>query len=89
MDAVKQSKAQLLPVDSEHNAIFQSLPQPIQHNLGYADLEQNGVVSILLTGSGGPFRETPLRDLATMTPDQPAVIRTGRWDVKFPSIRLP
>ena len=70
MDAVKQSKAQLLPVDSEHNAIFQSLPQPIQHNLGYADLEQNGVVSILLTGSGGPFRETPLRDLATMTPDQ-------------------
>ncbi|XNM58336.1 hypothetical protein ACLK1S_01120 [Escherichia coli] len=64
MDAVKQSKAQLLPVDSEHNAIFQSLPQPIQHNLGYADLEQNGVVSILLTGSGGPFRETPLRDLA-------------------------
>ncbi|ETJ33555.1 hypothetical protein Q604_UNBC11994G0001, partial [human gut metagenome] len=53
MDAVKQSKAQLLPVDSEHNAIFQSLPQPIQHNLGYADLEQNGVVSILLTGSGG------------------------------------
>lgn len=50
MDAVKQSKAQLLPVDSEHNAIFQSLPQPIQHNLGYADLEQNGVVSILLTG---------------------------------------
>ena len=89
MDAVKQSKAQLLPVDSEHNTIFQSLPQPIQHNLGYADLEQNGVVSILLTGSGGPFRETPLRDLATMTPDQPAVIRTGRWDVKFPSIRLP
>lgn len=60
MDAVKQSKAQLLPVDSEHNAIFQSLPQPIQHNR-YADLEQNGVVSILLTGSGGPFRETPLR----------------------------
>ncbi len=34
MDAVKQSKAQLLPVDSEHNAIFQSLLQPIQHNLG-------------------------------------------------------
>lgn len=50
MDAVKQSKAQLLPVDSEHNAIFQSLPQPIQHNLGYADLEQNGVVSIYLPG---------------------------------------
>lgn len=57
MDEVKRSNARLLPVDSEHNAIFQSLPQSIQHNLGYADLEQNGVTSILLTGSGGPFRE--------------------------------
>ncbi|OXV42538.1 1-deoxy-D-xylulose-5-phosphate reductoisomerase, partial [Enterobacter kobei] len=63
MDAVKQRGARLLPVDSEHNAIFQSLPQPFQQNLGYADLEQNGVVSILLTGSGGPFRETPLSEL--------------------------
>ena len=79
MDAVKQSKAQLLPVDSEHNAIFQSLPQPIQHNLGYADLEQNGVVSILLTGSGGPFRETPLRDLVAMTPDQ--ACRHPNWSM--------
>ena len=70
MEAVKESGAQLLPVDSEHNAIFQSLPQPFQRNLGYADLEQNGVASILLTGSGGPFRETPLSELAAMTPDQ-------------------
>ena len=70
MDDVKRHKAQLLPVDSEHNAIFQSLPQPIQHNLGYADLEQNGVMSVLLTGSGGPFRQTPLRDLVSMPPDQ-------------------
>lgn len=60
MDEVKRSKARLLPVDSEHNAIFQSMPQPIQNDLGYAELEQNGVMSILLTGSGGPFRETPL-----------------------------
>ena len=43
MDAVKQRGARLLPVDSEHNAIFQSLPQPFQENLGYASLEQNGV----------------------------------------------
>ena len=70
MEAVKECGAQLLPVDSEHNAIFQSLPQPFQQNLGYADLEQNGVSSILLTGSGGPFRETPLSELASMTPDQ-------------------
>ena len=79
MDAVKQSKAQLLPVDSEHNAIFQSLPQPFQQNLGYADLEQNGVVSILLTGSGGPFRETPLSELSAMTPEQ--ACRHPNWSM--------
>lgn len=70
MDAVARSGAQLLPIDSEHNAIFQSLPETIQRNLGYADLEDNGVSSIILTGSGGPFRETPIGELATMSPDQ-------------------
>lgn len=79
MEAVKESGAQLLPVDSEHNAIFQSLPQPFQRNLGYADLEQNGVASILLTGSGGPFRETPLTELAAMTPDQ--ACRHPNWSM--------
>lgn len=79
MEAVKESRAQLLPVDSEHNAIFQSLPQPFQRNLGYADLEQNGVASILLTGSGGPFRETPLSELAAMTPDQ--ACRHPNWSM--------
>jgi 1-deoxy-D-xylulose-5-phosphate reductoisomerase len=79
MDAVKESGAQLLPVDSEHNAIFQSLPETIQQNLGYADLEQNGVSSILLTGSGGPFRETPMSELASMTPDQ--ACRHPNWSM--------
>lgn len=79
MEAVKHSGARLLPVDSEHNAIFQSMPETIQHNLGYADLEQNGVTSILLTGSGGPFRETALTELATMTPDQ--ACRHPNWSM--------
>ena len=79
MDAVKESGAQLLPVDSEHNAIFQSLPETIQQNLGYADLEQNGVSSILLTGSGGPFRETPISELVSMTPDQ--ACRHPNWSM--------
>ena len=70
MEAVQQYKAQLLPVDSEHNAIFQSLPASIQHQLGYADLRDNGIESVILTGSGGPFRDTPLQDLAAMSPDQ-------------------
>lgn len=70
MDAVQQSKSQLLPIDSEHNAIFQSLPERIQQQLGYASLEDNGVSRIVLTGSGGPFRELPMNDFATVTPDQ-------------------
>ncbi|MEQ9969877.1 1-deoxy-D-xylulose-5-phosphate reductoisomerase [Pectobacterium carotovorum] len=70
MDAVVQSGAQLLPIDSEHNAIFQSLPEQIQRQLGYASLSQHGVERIVLTGSGGPFRETPVSALADMTPDQ-------------------
>lgn len=79
MEAVQQSKARLLPVDSEHNAIFQSLPETIQHNLGYADLKENGVASILLTGSGGPFRETAIAELAAMTPDQ--ACRHPNWSM--------
>jgi len=70
MEAVRHHQAQLLPVDSEHNAIFQSLPASIQHQLGYADLRENGIESIILTGSGGPFRDTPLANLANMSPEQ-------------------
>ncbi|CAM3827028.1 1-deoxy-D-xylulose-5-phosphate reductoisomerase [Xenorhabdus thuongxuanensis] len=70
MDAVVQYKAQLLPIDSEHNAIFQSLPQGVQYNLGKADLKEHGISSIILTGSGGPFRKTPLEKLPTVTPDE-------------------
>ncbi|WP_434636341.1 1-deoxy-D-xylulose-5-phosphate reductoisomerase [Klebsiella sp. I138] len=79
MDAVQQHGAHLLPVDSEHNAIFQSMPVTVQHNLGYADLTQNGVSSILLTGSGGPFRETAIAELAAMTPDQ--ACRHPNWSM--------
>ncbi|PQQ28089.1 1-deoxy-D-xylulose-5-phosphate reductoisomerase [Photorhabdus luminescens] len=70
MDAVAQHNAQLLPIDSEHNAIFQSLPEVIQRNLGRGDLKQHGIANIILTGSGGPFRYTPLEQLAFVTPDQ-------------------
>ncbi|HDS1238106.1 1-deoxy-D-xylulose-5-phosphate reductoisomerase [Pluralibacter gergoviae] len=79
MEAVRECGARLLPVDSEHNAIFQSLPEPIQQQLGYASLEQHGVSSILLTGSGGPFREAPLASLRDMTPDQ--ACRHPNWSM--------
>ncbi len=65
LEAVQRSGARLLPIDSEHNAIFQCLPAHFERGLG-----QVGVQEILLTGSGGPFRELPLEDLAHVTPDQ-------------------
>ena len=65
MDAVRQNGATLLPIDSEHNAIFQALPRD------YAgDMAASGVRKILLTASGGPFRDTPLSELQQVTPEQ-------------------
>lgn len=64
IDTVEKSGAILLPIDSEHNAIFQCLPK------GYGPSEKCGVKKILLTASGGPFRSVPLTDLAAVTPDQ-------------------
>ncbi|MEY2631741.1 MAG: hypothetical protein RIR00_395 [Pseudomonadota bacterium] len=65
MAAVEAGGARLLPVDSEHNAIFQSLPADFQRGL-----RDNGVRRLLLTASGGPFRNTPLEALLQVTPDQ-------------------
>ncbi len=64
MDAVAAHGCTLLPIDSEHNAIFQCLPS--QHN----GLPGAGVERILLTASGGPFRTKPVAELAAVTPDQ-------------------
>lgn len=67
--AVAEHKATLLPIDSEHNAIFQCLPN---HRPDYLaeGLLSSGVNKILLTASGGPFRNTPLADLKNVTPEQ-------------------
>ena len=70
IDAASKSGAQVLPIDSEHNAIFQCLPVNAQEKVGYCDLASDGVSKILLTGSGGPFREYSLEDLAEVTPEQ-------------------
>jgi 1-deoxy-D-xylulose-5-phosphate reductoisomerase len=70
IDAVQQYGAELLPVDSEHNAIFQCLPEQAQTQLGFCDLEQQGISHILLTGSGGPFRYSDIASLADVTPEQ-------------------
>jgi 1-deoxy-D-xylulose-5-phosphate reductoisomerase len=67
--AVAENGAQLLPIDSEHNAIFQCLPRYNNHFL-QEGIEANGVRKILLTASGGPFRATPLVELPLVTPEQ-------------------
>ncbi len=67
--AVRQAGATLLPVDSEHNAIFQSM----------ADGNHGAVEKIVLTASGGPFRTTSLEDMARVTPE--AALRHPVWSM--------
>ncbi|BFM51037.1 1-deoxy-D-xylulose-5-phosphate reductoisomerase [Marinomonas sp. THO17] len=64
MDEVAQSQVMLLPIDSEHNAIYQSLPQ---HKAG---AHKQDVDKIILTASGGPFRTWSLDEMANVTPAQ-------------------
>ncbi len=79
IDALKQSNATLLPIDSEHNAIYQCLPWAEQQQVGECQLKDNGVNKLLLTGSGGPFRTYPLADFDTITPAQ--ACKHPNWDM--------
>ena len=74
MDEVRRSGALLLPIDSEHNAIFQCMPDGFTVGARPA-----GVRRIVLTASGGPFRETPLEQLAGVTPEQACA--HPNWDM--------
>lgn len=65
IDAVRDNGAELLPIDSEHNAIFQCMPPHRRGRLG-----ESGIRRILLTASGGPFRESTAEELAGVTPEQ-------------------
>ncbi|MBU3575292.1 1-deoxy-D-xylulose-5-phosphate reductoisomerase [Polynucleobacter sp. UK-Mo-2m-Kol15] len=66
MQAMKVGGGELLPIDSEHNAIFQCLPDRFTKNPS----DHLGVEELWLTASGGPFRDRPLADLVSITPDQ-------------------
>ncbi|MDH4273991.1 MAG: 1-deoxy-D-xylulose-5-phosphate reductoisomerase [Gammaproteobacteria bacterium] len=67
MDIAQRHGAKLLPIDSEHNAIFQCMPPVHEQAINWRSL---GVKKILLTASGGPFRKTPLEELRFMSPAQ-------------------
>ena len=74
MDTTREYKTELLPIDSEHNAIFQCMP--IQHQDGLAC---PGVRRIFLTGSGGPFRNTKIETLSEVTPE--SACTHPNWDM--------
>ncbi|MCP4040897.1 MAG: 1-deoxy-D-xylulose-5-phosphate reductoisomerase, partial [Gammaproteobacteria bacterium] len=65
MDAVRENGAELLPIDSEHNAIFQCMPAGFR-----CGLDTVGVKRILLTASGGPFRHRSSREMESVTPEE-------------------
>ncbi|RMD71153.1 MAG: 1-deoxy-D-xylulose-5-phosphate reductoisomerase [Gammaproteobacteria bacterium] len=74
MEEVERHGAELLPIDSEHNALFQCLPG------GFAgDLDKAGVRRLWLTASGGPFRDYPLESLSRVTPEQ--ACRHPNWEM--------
>ena len=75
IDAVAKHNAVLLPVDSEHNAIFQCLPEASHSH----QPSMKGVRKILLTGSGGPFRQLPISELSGVTPEQACA--HPNWDM--------
>lgn len=74
MQAVKQGGATLIPVDSEHNALWQAMPPGYQ-----AGDIPDGVCRLILTASGGPFRDTPLSEMANITPAQ--AIKHPNWSM--------
>ena len=69
MAAMVEGGGALLPIDSEHSAIFQSLPRGFACGRG-GELDRAGVRKLILTASGGPFRTTPVERLARVTPQQ-------------------
>ena len=74
MDAVRDNGAELLPIDSEHNAIFQCMPRDFNDGL-----DATGVTGIMLTASGGPFLTKPLQELDSVTPAEACA--HPNWDM--------
>jgi 1-deoxy-D-xylulose-5-phosphate reductoisomerase len=74
MAEVRRAGALLLPIDSEHNAVFQSMP----HNYS-GEMARGGIRRILLTASGGPFRTTPIDALTRVTPEQ--AVAHPKWSM--------
>ncbi|QCI24319.1 1-deoxy-D-xylulose-5-phosphate reductoisomerase [Buchnera aphidicola (Muscaphis stroyani)] len=70
MRALSKNNSKIIPIDSEHSAIFQVLPSKIQNSLGKCNLKNYGIKSVILTASGGPFYNSPFSELSSVTPKQ-------------------
>jgi len=79
--AIEHHGAQILPIDSEHNALFQALPSTLQQTslIDQQQAENSGVHSLVLTASGGPFRHFSTVELETVTPAQ--ACKHPNWDM--------
>ena len=74
-----ENNGTLIPVDSEHNAIFQVLP---------SQKDSQDIKKIILTASGGPFREFDIESLKNVTIDQALNHPTGKWEKRYQLIQL-
>src|SRR5699024_2459697 len=81
LDAVRSGGAQLLPIDSEHNAIYQCMPSELLGQV--TDSPHPAVKQLILTASGGPFRTVPLESLASGTPEQASLQPHGVMGTKI------
>lgn len=75
MQTARENHTKILPIDSEHNAIFQSLP----HDFQAGQFTQHGISSLILTASGGPFLHTDLNTFDSITPEQ--AIKHPNWSM--------
>ena len=81
-EAARQGGARVLPVDSEHNAVFQALPPDYFENglpPAALSLAKHGIRSLILTASGGPFLDTPLAEMEHITPAQ--AVKHPNWSM--------
>ena len=74
METARANRARVLPVDSEHNAVFQVLPRDYE-----AGLDAHGIDSIILTASGGPFLDKDLTEFDSITPEQ--AVKHPNWSM--------
>ena len=74
METARANRARVLPVDSEHNAVFQVLPRDYE-----AGLDTHGIDSIILTASGGPFLDKDLTEFDSITPEQ--AVKHPNWSM--------